>query len=81
MQFFWISFLNFAGASLSRMCVVGFTVLDAVILVQSAMYALITDPAVLFFIGLALIKFPPTSTNNTIMYWFPLLDVARNLPI
>jgi hypothetical protein len=62
------------------MCVVGLTVLDAVSHVQSAIHALIIAPSDLFFIGSASMMFPLTSTN-TMMYLFPLLNVAGNHPV
>ena len=79
-NFSWFSFLNSAEALLSKICVLGFTVLDAVSCVHNVWYALIIDCSDLFFIGSASIKFPLTSTS-TIIYWFPLLDVARNRPV
>ncbi len=62
------------------MCVVGLTVPDAVSLNQSVVYALIIGPSDLSFIGSASMKFPSASTN-TMMYLFPLLDVAGKHPV
>ena len=62
------------------MCVVGLTVLDEVSLNHSVVYALIVAPSNLSFIGSASMKFLSTSTN-TMMYLFPLLDVAGKRPV
>ncbi len=58
----------------------GVTVLGAVSLFHSVWYAFIIAPSDLFFMGSASMKFWSTSTI-TIMYWFPLLDVAGNRPV
>ena len=79
-QFFCNFFLYSSDTSFSIIRVIGFTVLDAVRRVHSARYAFIISPADLFFIGSLSIQFPSTSTN-TIMYLFPLLNVVGKQPV